>query len=125
MALKLSKNSGLTDIVSGANPITTQHPIAGSTQNVTVYLFNDDATKRYESISIDPTDATGTDESTWIELSADNVTFQAAGAALSVPNISTANSGTPIYVRVTTPSVGSTQNKTDIKLTTNYTEFAV
>jgi hypothetical protein len=36
LALKISKNVGLTDIVSGANPITTGHPITGSAVAVTV-----------------------------------------------------------------------------------------
>jgi hypothetical protein len=33
--------------------------------------------------------------------------------------------GHPFWVKVVTPSVGSVQNKTDIKLTVNFTEFAV
>lgn len=131
MALKISKDVGLTNIVStdGTNPLTTQHPIAGSTVDVKVWLFNDSATKRYESITIDPTDSVTTDESTWIQLAPDNAgaagTYLGASAALTMANISDSNVGKPFWVRVTTPSVGTTQNKTDIKLTTNFTEFAV
>ncbi|MGM7720477.1 hypothetical protein [Metabacillus sp. Hm71] len=131
MALKLSKNSGLTDIIStdGTNPLTTQHPIGGSTVEARVWLFNDNSAKRYESITIDPTDSVSTDESTWVALAPDNAgvagTYLAAGAALSMANISDSNVGKPFWVKITTPSVGSTQNKTDIKLTVNYTEYAV
>jgi hypothetical protein len=135
MALKIAKNSGLTDIVStdGTNPITTSHPIAGSSVEQKVYLFNNDATKYYTTINIDPTDAVTTDESTWVFLAPDNAgvagTYGAASAPLSMANIGVAGSGDttgkPFWVKVVTPSVGTTQNKTDIKLTVNYTEFAV
>lgn len=127
MALKLSKNSGLTDLVSidGTNAITTSHPLSGSAQTVQLWLFNDDATKRYESINIDPTDVTGGDESTWVQLSSDGTNFSAGGVALSMANISDSNVGKTFYAKITSASVGSVQNKTDIKLTVNYTEFAV
>jgi hypothetical protein len=38
MALKISKNVGLTDIVStdGTSPLVTTHPITGSSQEVRV-----------------------------------------------------------------------------------------
>ena len=131
MTLKISKNSGLTDIVStdGTNPITTPHPITGSSQVVQLWLFNNDATKYYTGITIDPTDSVSTDESTWVQLSADGVTYLGASAALSMANIGSAGSGDTtghtFYAKITTPSVGSTQNKTDIKLSVNYTEYAV
>jgi hypothetical protein len=133
--LKIAKNSGLTDIVStdGTNPITTQHPITGSTVEQKVYLFNNDATKYYTSVNIDPTDAVSTDESTWVFLAPDNAgvagTYGAAGAALTMANVGAAGAGDttgkPFWVKVVTPSLGATQNKTDIKLTVNFTEFAV
>lgn len=129
--LKLAKNSGLTELVSedGTNPIATTHSSAGSVQEVKVYIFNDAATKRYETITIDPVDSTSTDESTWIALAPDNAgspgTYQAAGVALSVANISSANVGTPFWVKVTTPTVSDSQNKTDIKLKVDATEFAI
>lgn len=129
--LKLSKNSGLTDIIStdGSNPLTTQHPIAGSTVEVQLWMFNDNAAKRYESITIDPTDATDTDESTWVQLAPDNAgvagTYLTGGAALSMANVTDSGVGKPFWVKITTPSVADTQNKTDIKLTVNSTEFAV
>jgi hypothetical protein len=117
----------------GTNALTTQHPIAGSAVEGKYYLFNDDATKYYESINIDPTDATGTDESAWIQM-ADDVsgvagTYGAGSAALSMANIGSSTgadtSDKPFWAKVTTPVVDTTQNKTDIKLTTNFTEFAV
>lgn len=127
MALKISKNIGLTDVVSDVNPISTEHPISGSAQTVQLWLFNDNAAKRYETITIYPIDSSigDGDQSTWIELSADNVTYQAAGAVLNMANISTANSGVTFYARITTPSVADSQNRTDIKLQVNGKEYAV
>lgn len=129
MALKLSKNSGLTDLVStdGSNPITTSHPLAGSAQTVQLWLFNDDVTKRYEQISILGEDSNTGDgnQSSWIQLSSDGTNFQAAGASLSMANISNANTGVTFYVRVTSSSVASVQNKVDLKIKTVFTEFAV
>jgi hypothetical protein len=128
--LKIAKNSGLSDIVSsdGTNPITTQHPIAGSTVEMKLYLFNDNSAKRYESISIDPTDTTSTDESSWIQLAPDNAgsagTYLTGGTSLSMANISD-TSGHAFWVKVTTPSVADSQNKSDIKLKVSGTEFAV
>lgn len=125
--LKLAKNSNLTDIVStdGSNPIITQHPITGSSQVVQLYLFNDDAMKKYQSITIDPTDITGSDESSYIQLSLDGVTYLSGSASLSMTDVADNNVGHMFYAKVTTPAVAETQNKTDIKLTVNYTEFAV
>jgi hypothetical protein len=131
MALKLSRNSGLTDLIStdGSSPLTSSHPLSGSSVETKIWIFNDDATKRYESINIDPTDSVSTDESSYITLAPDNSgsagTYLSPSATLSMANISSANVGVPFWVKVTTPSVGSVQNKTDIKLTVNYTEFAV
>lgn len=127
MALKISKNVGLTDLVSSdnTNPITTSHPLSGSAQTVQLWLFNDNAAKRYESITIDPTDIVSTDDSAWIQMSSDGSTFLSGGAALSMANISDSNVGKPFWIKVTTPAVADTQNKTDIKLTVNFTEFAV
>lgn len=126
--LKISKNSGLTDIVSDANPISSEHPISGSAVAVKLWLFNDDATKRYETITIDPVDTTSGDESTWIQLAPDNAgvagAYLAAGAALSMANISDAT-GKPFWMKVTTPAVADSQNKSDIKLQVNAKEYAV
>ena len=128
MALRLSKNSGLTDIVStgdNSNPISTQHPITGSTVATQLWMYNDNAAERFENINIDPTDAVSTDESTWVQLSADGSTWLSAGAALTMANVSDTNVGKSFWYRVVAPSVGSAQNKTDIKLTINYRKFAV
>ncbi|OAS21157.1 hypothetical protein [Paenibacillus oryzisoli] len=129
MALKISKNVGLTDIVSDANPITTTHPTTGSAQSVQLWLFNDDSTKTYQSITIDPTDAVSTDESTWVQLAPDSAgsagTYGSTGAALSMSNITDSNVAKPFWYKCTSPSGQSVQNKSDIKLTVGYTEYAV
>ncbi|PLR93180.1 hypothetical protein [Bacillus sp. T33-2] len=128
--LRIAKNAALTDIVStdGSNPINTQHPIAGSSVEQRVFLFNDDEAKRYESVSVDPTDSTGGDESAWMQLAPDNAgsagAYGDSGAALNMGNIAD-TTGHPFWVRVTTPAVADSQNKTDIKLTVTGTEFAV
>jgi hypothetical protein len=128
MALKISKNSGLTDLVSsgtGANPVTTSHPTTGSTSSaIQLWLFNDNsAAYTYSNVNVDPTDATGGDESTWVQLSTDGSTWQAAGAALSLTV--TGSTGTTFYYRCVVPSGQTVQNKSDIKLTVNYRETAV
>lgn len=130
MALKISKNVGLSDIVSDVNQITTTHPTTGSaSSNIQLWLFNDDATKTYQSINIDPTDAVSTDESTWVQLAPDNAgsagTFGAAGAALTMANVTDSNVAKPFWYKCTSPSGQSVSNKTDIKLTVNFTEYPV
>ncbi|RDW18052.1 hypothetical protein CWR48_10635 [Oceanobacillus arenosus] len=119
--LKISKNVGLTDIVSAGNPISSQHPISGSTETIQVYLFNDDATKRYESVTVNAIDTTGPDESNWVKLSTNGTTFTDTINFAEIKD----TVGHLFYVRVTTPSVADTQNKTDIKLSVVGTEFAV
>jgi hypothetical protein len=128
MALKIAKNSGLTDIVSSgdnSNSIVTQHPITGSAQALQLYLFNDNSAERFESITIDPTDSVNTDESSWVQLSSDGSTWLTAGEALTVADIADNGVGKPFWVRVTSPAVADVQNKTDIKLTVNFRKFAV
>lgn len=129
MALKISKNVGLTDIVTDANPITTEHPITGSAVTVPLWLYNDDATKTYQTIIIDPTDAISTDESTWVQLAPDNTgsagTYLAGGAALTMADISGSGAAKPFWAKFTTAAVGDSQNKTDIKLTVSAKEYAV
>lgn len=129
MALKISKNNGLTDIVSDANPITSEHPLAGSTVETRLFLYNDQSTKRYENITIDPVDTTGGDESTWVFLAPDNAgspgTFLAASAPLTMANISDSNVAKPFWVRVVVPAQGDTVNKNDIKLKVDGKEYAV
>lgn len=127
--LKVSKNIGLTDVVTGANPITTTHPTTGSAVEQRVFLFNDAAAFRYEAITIDPTDTVTTDESGYIQLAPDNAgspgTYLAASAALTMANISDSNVAKPFWVKVTTPVLANAVNKTDIQLTINFNEFAV
>ncbi|MFD0587824.1 hypothetical protein ACFQZE_07400 [Paenibacillus sp. GCM10027627] len=111
------------------NPITTQHQKTGQVTTLQLWLFNDQSAKRYEGISIDPTDSIGTDESTYVQLAPDSSgsagTFLSVGAPLTIANINDWNVAKPFWIRVTTPSVVESQNKTDIKLTTNFTEFAL
>jgi hypothetical protein len=125
MALKLSKNSALTDLVSSGNPITTSHPTTGSTSSaVQLWLFNDNsAAFTYSNVSVDPTDAVSTDESTWIQLSTDGTTWLSPSVALSLTV--TGSAGTSFYYRCVSPSGQTVQNKSDIKLTVFYRETAV
>ena len=136
MALKISKNVGLTDVVSigdNSNPITTSHATTGATVETKLWLFNNDATKYYTNITIDPTDAVSTDESTWVFLAPDNAgvagTYLAASAALTMANIGASGAGDTtgkvFWCKVVSPSGQTVQNKTDIKLTVNFREFAV
>jgi len=129
LALKISKNVGLTDIVSDANPITTEHPISGSAVELRVWLFNDNAAKTYKSVTVKPTDVVATDESNWIQLAPDNAgsagTYLAGGASLTMADISDSNVAKPFWAKVTTPVVADSQNKSDIKLTVSGKEYAV
>lgn len=130
MALKISMNVGLTNVVSDANPLTTNHPTTGSASSaIQVWLYNDSALFTYTNINIDPTDAVSTDESTWVQLAPDSAgspgTFGAAGAALTMANVTDSNVAKPFWYKCTTPSGQAVQNKSDIKLTVNFTEFAV
>lgn len=137
MTLNISKDSAKTSIVSvnGAmtNPVTTQHPIMGSTVTTKLYLFNNDSSKYYTGINIDPTDAVPPDESVWVYLAPDNAgvagTYGAAGAALTMANVGALGSGDttvkPFWMKVVVPSGQPVQNKSDIKLTVNFTEYAV
>lgn len=129
MALKISKNVGLTDIVSDVNQITTEHPITGSAVAVQLWLYNDNAAKTYQTITIDPTDAVSTDESAWVQLAPDVAgaagTYGSGGAALAMANISDSNVAKPFWARVTVPVQTDTLNKSDIKLTVSGKEYAV
>jgi hypothetical protein len=131
MALKISKNSGLTDIVSSddTNPIVSEHPTTGSAVEIKLFLFNDNALKRYTNIVIDPIDTVTTDESSWVQLAPDNGgvpgAYLSGSAPLSMADISDSNSGKAFWVKITTPSVPDSQNKTDIKLNVTAKEYAV
>lgn len=124
--LKVSKNQSLTDIVStdGSNPITTSHPIEGSSVETKLFLFNDDSTKMYTSVVIAPIDTSGTNESNYITLALDN--NGVAGLYTSTLNMANISDmiGHAFWVRVTTPAIAQTQNKTDIKLQINSIEYA-
>lgn len=108
--------------------LTTQHSVDGGVDSKKIYLYNDDATKRYQNIVIDPTDISGGDESSYIQLAQDNAgspgTYQSAGANLTMADIND-TLGKPFWVKITTPSLGTTQNKTDLQLKVLYREFAV
>jgi hypothetical protein len=126
MALKFYSDQALTQEITS---ITTQHPNTGSAVAQRIFLANNDATKRYENVVIDPTDTASTDESNYIALAPDNAgsagTYGAAGANLNMANISDSNVAKPFWVRITTPSVGTPQNKTDLQLKALFREFAV
>ena len=126
MALKFASDSGLTQVITS---LSTDHANTGMSVERKVYLFNDSASFRYENIVIDPTDTVTTDESNYIQLATDNAgvagTYGASGANLSLSNITSANVGTPFWVKITTPSVTTAQNKTDLQLKALYREFAV
>lgn len=128
MALKISKNVGLTDIVSDANPIITEHPIAGSAVAVQLWLYNDNSLKTYQNVSIDPTDIVSTDESAYVQLAPDASgvagSYLAGSAALTMANITDSNVAKPFWMKVTMPSVGDSATKTDIKLTVSGKEYA-
>lgn len=132
--LKISKDAAMTDVVSvdGSNPITTQHPIEGSSVEVQLYLFNtrdgsESTDKRYEGITLDAIDTSGSDESSWIEfaLDASGVAGTYQAGPLNVADITDLDTPTPFWVKVTTPAVTESQNKTDLEIQIAATEFAV
>lgn len=129
MALKVSKNIGMTDVITSGNPGTTQHPIGGSAVETRYFLFNDSAAHRYENVVITPADTSGSDEKGWIQLAPDNAgspgTFLAAGIALSMANISDNGVAKPFWCRVTSAAVGAAANKNDLQLNVGFREFAV
>jgi hypothetical protein len=126
MALKFYSDQALTQEITS---LTTQHANTGMAVERRIFLANNDATKRYENVVIDPTDTASTDESNYIALAADNAgsagTYGAAGANLTMANISDSNVAKPFWVKITTPSVGTAQNKTDLQLKALFREFAV
>lgn len=127
--IKISKDAALTDIISDANPITTEHPISGSAVEVQLWLFNDDSTKRYTGISIAPTDDLIPDDTDWVQLAPDNNgspgEYLAGGASLSMADIADSDIGKAFWARITTPELPDTINKSDIKLTVEAREYAV
>ena len=126
MALKFYSDQALTQEITS---LTTQHANTGMAVERRIFLSNDNAAFRYESVVIDPTDTASTDESNYISLAPDNAgvagTYGAAGANLTMANISDSNVAKPFWVKITTPSVGSAQNKTDLQLKALFREFAV
>jgi hypothetical protein len=126
MALKFYSDQALTQEITS---LTTQHANTGMAVERKIFLSNNDATKRYENVVIDPTDTASTDESNYISLAPDNAgsagTYGTAGANLAMANISDSNVAKPFWVKITTPSVGTAQNKTDLQLKALYREFAV
>lgn len=126
MALLFYSDSGLTTELT---TLTTQHDSAGETKEVKVFIANKDVAFRYEDILITPEDtATPPDETSWIEIGTDNAgtpgVFSAPGAPLTIPNISDVIAH-PFWIRITTANVGVAQNKTDLRLSASFKEFAV
>lgn len=126
MALKFYSDQALTQEITS---LTTQHANTGMAVERRIFLANNNAAFRYENVVIDPTDTASTDESNYITLAPDNAgsagTYGVAGANLAMANISDSNVAKPFWVKITTPSVGSAQNKTDLQLKALYREFAV
>jgi hypothetical protein len=126
MALKFYSDQALTQEITS---LTTQHANTGMAVERRVFLANNNASFRYENVVIDPTDTVSTDESNYIALAPDNAgsagTYGAAGANLTMANISDSNVAKPFWVKITTPSVGTAQNKTDLQLKALFREFAV
>jgi hypothetical protein len=126
MALKFYSDQALTQEITS---LTTQHANTGMAVERRIFLANDNAGFRYENVVIDPTDTASTDESNYISLAPDNAgsagTYGAAGANLTMANISDSNVAKPFWVKITTPSVGTAQNKTDLQLKVLFREFAV
>jgi hypothetical protein len=127
----ISINLATTD--PAYNALTSQHPLSGSSVEIRAFLFNDNIDKYYTDITIDPTDSVDTDESGWLQMAEDVSgsagTYLAGSEALIMSNIGSSTGGDtsdyPFWVKITSPTVTETQNKSDIKLTTNFTEFAV
>lgn len=131
MTLQISKNSTLTDVLStgdGTNPITTQHPITGGSQEQRLWLFNNGLSSRFENVSIVPTDNIG-DSSNRVQLAPDNDgnpgEYLEGGGTLKMDDISDVDVGKVFWMKVTTPAVENPQNTTDIKLTVNFQRFMV
>jgi hypothetical protein len=126
MALKFYSDQALTQEITS---LTTQHANTGMAVERRIFLSNNNAAFRYENVVIDPTDTASTDESSYIALAPDNAgsagTYGAVGANLSMANISDSNVAKPFWVKITTPSVGTAQNKTDLQLKALFREFAV
>lgn len=125
MALKFYSDQALTTEIT---TLTTQHANTGMAVQQKVYIANKDAAFRYESVTPTVEDANGTSEVSWVALAPDSSgsagSYGAGGASLSLGNI-TDNVGHPFWVKITTPAVGSAQNKTDLQLKTLFREFAV
>ena len=126
MALKLSKNVGLTDVITTSNPLTTQHINTGEAKQTLVYLFNDTSNKKYESVVVSAIDTTGTNEANWMQFAPDdNGTPGTFSNTLNMANISDNNVGKAFWVKVTSASVTDSQNKTDLSIRITANEFAV
>lgn len=126
MALKYYSDAGLTTEIT---TLTTEHDSAGETKEVQVYLGNLDPSFTYHNIIINIEDtSTPPDETNWIELALDDNgspgTYGNAGDPLSFPDIIDQNPHS-FWIRVTTPMIGSAQNKTDLRLRTAFQENAV
>lgn len=126
MALQLYSDAALTTEITS---LITQHLNTGMAVERQLFITNKDATKRYENIIVDPIDTSGTDETNYIQLAPDNAglagNYGAAGASLSMGSISDNNIAHAFWIKITTPSVSESQNKTDLQLSILYREFAV
>lgn len=131
MALKISKNPSLTDIVSSdqSNPIVTQCPGTGTeserTREVKLYLFNDDEAYRYENVTITCEDTSGSDESSWITFAPDNSGAPGTySSTLNMGTINDANQGHAFWMKIVVPDGTPTQNKVDLAIKVSAVEYA-
>ena len=107
--------------------LTTEHASTGEAVEARVFIANLDPAFRYEQILISAEDTElSTNEAGWITLAPDNAgtagTYQAE--PLAIADISD-NAPYSFWVRVTTPDVGTAQNKTDLRLNATFKEYAV
>lgn len=112
-------------LITELTTVTTQHDSGGEAKEIEVFLANKDAGFRYEDIVITPEDtATPPDETTWIQVGLTQGNYETPGSPLAMANISD-NVGHSVWIKITTPTVGTAQNKTDLRLNATFKELAV
>jgi hypothetical protein len=123
--LKFYADQALTQEIT---TLTTEHANTGAAVERRVFVANKDATKTYTNISVDIVDTAATDETTWVQLAQDNAgaagAYSAAGVTLTMADI-TDLAAKSFWVKITTPSVADSQNKTDLQLKLLFREYAV
>lgn len=126
MALFFCRNADKTSPITEFEPLTfSADGEIGGTEQVRVYLFNDDPTKYYERVSVYAVDLSGSDESFWVTVSVDvSGEPSAYMPVIELPNITDENV-IPIWVKVNVPARVGTQKKSDLSLRCYSREYAV